>query len=164
MIPRLIGALKGDVATFEEVEHDEAATMQAAIVVVIAAVLGGIGAGLNTGILGGDDAPSFGGALITTIIGTLLGWLVWSAITHFIGSSLFGAQSSIGEMLRVIGFAHVALWLTVIPVVGGLAGLWFLWVAFKAVRAGLDISSGKTVLVILIGFVIRVILSILPGL
>ncbi len=164
MIPRLIGALKGDVATFEEVEHDEAATIQAGIVVVVAALLGGVGAGLNTSIIGGDDAPGFLSAFITAAIGALLGWLVWSVITHFIGSKFFGAQSSIGEMLRVIGFAHVVLWLTVIPIIGFFASLWFLFVAFKAVRAGLDIGSGPTAIVILIGFIIRIILSILPGL
>ena len=43
MIPRLVGALKGDIATFEEVEHDESATVQAAVIVTISAVLAGLG-------------------------------------------------------------------------------------------------------------------------
>lgn len=160
MIPRLLGALKGDVATYEEVEHDEAATMQAAVIVVIAAIAGGIGAGANTGVL--DQDVSFGRAFIAAVLSTLIGWVLWALITHFVGQQ-FGAQSSIGEMLRVIGFAHVVLWLTIIPVIGAFAGLWFLWVVFKAVRAGLDLSTGKTAVVVLIGLVIRVIASILPG-
>ena len=65
-------------------------------------------------------------------------------------------------MLRVIGFAHVVLWLTIVPFVGWLAGLWFLWVAFKAIRAGLDISTVATAIVIFIGLIIRVIANILP--
>ncbi|MGI9608038.1 MAG: Yip1 family protein [Acidimicrobiales bacterium] len=159
MIPRLIGALKGDVATFEEVEHDESATIQAAIVVVIAAVLGGAGAAIFQGT---QDDGSAGQGFIVGVLATLIAWLVWAAATHFVGSRWFGAQSSLGEMLRVIGFAHVVLWLTVIPIIGFFAGLWFLWVVFKAVRAGLDISTGKTAIVVAIGFVIRVIANVLP--
>jgi hypothetical protein len=160
MIPRLFGALKGDVATYEEVEHDESATIQAAVIVVIAAIAGGIGAGTTAGVL--DSDVSFGRAFIAAILSTLIGWGLWALITHYVGQQ-FGAQSSVGEMLRVIGFAHVVLWLTIIPVIGGFAGLWFLWVVFKAVRAGLDLSTGKTALVVLIGLVIRLIASILPG-
>lgn len=160
MIPRLLGALKGDVATYEEVEHDEAATMQAAVIVVIAAIAGGIGAGWNAGVL--DQDVSFGRAFIAAVLSTLIGWGLWAVITHFVGQR-FGAQSTVGEMLRVIGFAHVVLWLTIIPIIGGFAGLWFLWVVFKAVRAGLDLSTGKTAVVVLIGLVIRILASILPG-
>lgn len=158
MIPRLIGALKGDVATFEEVEHDESATGQAAFVVLIASVLAGVGSAIGQSLSDGSPGRGF----IVGLLAALLGWLVWSAATHFVGTKFFGAQSTVGEMLRVIGFAHVVLWLTVIPIIGFFAGFWFLFVAFKAVRAGLDIGTGPTIIVIVIGFIIRIIASILP--
>jgi hypothetical protein len=160
MIPRLIGALKGDVATYEEVEHDESATIQAAVIVLVASVLTGAGAALQNSI--SDTDTSAGQGFLVGLIASLLGWLVWAAATHFIGSRFFGAQSSVGEMLRVIGFAHVVLWLTIIPFLGLFAGLWFLWVAFKAIRAGLDISSFATIIVVFIGLIIRVIANVLP--
>ncbi len=159
MVERLMGALKGDVATYEEVEHDESATIQAAIIVVIAAILGGAGAAFNNSIA---DNGNEGQGFLIGIVATLLGWLVWAAATHFVGTKFFGAQSTVGEMLRVIGFAHVVLWLTVIPYLGLLAGLWFLWVAFKAIRAGLDIDTVPTLIVVAIGFVIRLIAQVLP--
>jgi len=158
MVERLLGALKGDVATFEEVEHDESATIQAAVIVVIAAVLGGAGAAATNTIGDGNGGRGF----LIGVVATLLGWLVWAAATHFVGTKFFGAQSSVGEMLRVIGFAHVVLWATVIPFVGGLAGLWFLWVVFKAIRAGLDIDTVPTLIVVAIGFVIRLLATALP--
>ena len=160
MIDRLVGALKGDVAVYEEVEHDESATIQAAIIVIIAAILSGAGAAFQNSI--SDSDTSAGQGFLVGLIAALLGWLVWAAATHFVGSRFFGAQSSVGEMLRVIGFAHVVLWLTIVPWVGWIAGLWFLWVAFKAIRAGLDISTFATVIVVIIGFIIRVIANILP--
>jgi len=159
MIPRLIGALKGDVATYEEVEHDGGATIQAAVIVLIASLLSGAGGALSQGL---QENGSAGRGFIVGLIAAFLGWLVWAAATHFVGSTFFGAQSSIGEMLRVIGFAHVVLWLTIIPFIGWLAGFWFLYVAFKAIRAGLDIGTGPTIIVVIIGFIIRLIANILP--
>lgn len=161
MVDRLLGALKGDVATFEEVEHDESATIQAALIVVVASLLTGLATVFANDTLDNDVSTSRG--FLTGVIGSLLAWLVWSALTHFIGSRFFGATSSLGEMLRVIGFAHVPLFLIFIPFVGLLATFWFLFVAFKAIRAGLDISTGKTVLVILIGLVLRIIINLIAG-
>lgn len=158
---RLIGAFRGDIATYEEIEHDENATVEAGIVVLIAAVLGGLGSGFTNSIIGGDDAPSFLRVFIIGLVAAVISWVLWSGLTHFIGSRLFGAQSTFGEMLRVIGYASVVTWLVIIPVIGVVAIFWYLWVAFKAIRAGLDLSSGKTAIVILIGFVLRVIIRLI---
>ena len=164
MKERLIGAFKGDIATYEEIEHDEGATKEAAIVVAIAAVLGGLGSGFTNAAIGGDDAPSFLTVFIIGVIAALVGWFVWSALIHFIGSRFFGADSTLGEMLRVIGYASVVTWAFVIPVVGVFAGFWYLWVVFKAIRAGLDISSGKTAVVVVIGLLIQFVIRLLPTL
>ncbi len=40
MINRIIGVLKLDSATFEEIEHDQTATTQAAMVVLAVAIMG----------------------------------------------------------------------------------------------------------------------------
>ena len=49
MLDRIIGVLRLDAATYEEIEADESATSQAAIVVAIVAVVGGlVGAGIGT--------------------------------------------------------------------------------------------------------------------
>ncbi|MEM7092966.1 MAG: YIP1 family protein [Actinomycetota bacterium] len=161
MVDRLIGAFKGDVATYEQIEHDENATVQAALVVFVAAVLGGLGSGFTNEIIGGDDAPSFVAVFFMGVAAAFISWILWAGIIHLVGSRFFGADSTFGEMLRVIGFAAVVTWLVVIPVVGIIAVFWYLWVVFKAIRAGLDLPTGPTVLVILIGLVIRIILRLI---
>lgn len=159
MIPRLIGAFKGDVATYEEIEHDQSATVQAGIVVLIAAVLNGLGGGFTNSIIGGES--SFISVFFLGVAAAIISWLAWSFIVHFVGSKLFGADSTFGEMLRVIGFANVATWLAVIPLIGAFSVLWYLFVAFKAIRAGLDLPTGQTLIVIVIGLIIRVILRLI---
>ena len=52
---RMKGAAMLDVATYEEVEHDESLTTQAAIVVLIAALARGV-AGFNDGEKGSSSA------------------------------------------------------------------------------------------------------------
>lgn len=156
MVDRLIGALKGDVATFEEVEHDESATVQAAVIVAVSAVLAGIGGALGNSITGGD--ASFFTVFVTGVISVMISWVVLAAILNFVGTRFFGADSTFGEMLRVTGFAAVVTWLTVIPIIGLAALLWYFYVLFKAIRAGLDIPTVPTIIVILIGLVVRLVL------
>ena len=164
MIDRLKGAFLGDTATYAEIEHDESATWQAAVVVAIAAVLGGFGSGFTGSILGGDSAPSFASSFMVGVLSAIFSWVVWSAIIHLVGSKFFGADSTFNEILRVTGFAAVTTWLVVIPVVGALAIFWYLFVVFKAIREGLDLPTGPTALVVLIGLVIRIVLRlVLPN-
>ena len=53
LIERVIGVLRLDVDTYEEIEADESATSQAAIVVAVVAIVGGIvgGGGINLGVI-----------------------------------------------------------------------------------------------------------------
>ena len=72
-IDRLIGAARFDILTYEEVEHDETLTGQAALVVVLVAVaraIGGIDAGssgadnIGTAVANARGAPQHGRILI----------------------------------------------------------------------------------------------------
>ena len=74
IVDRMRGAALLDVATYEEVEHDNEATGQAAVVVIIVAVCSAIGAVWRGG-------PS----IIMAPVSAILGWLLWSAITYVIG-------------------------------------------------------------------------------
>ena len=64
---RMIGAARLEVPIYEEVEHDAHATGQALIIVVLASVSAGIGAGIAIG-------P---GTLIMGTIGSLVGGCAW---------------------------------------------------------------------------------------
>ncbi len=158
MIDRIIGVLKLDVNTYEEIEADESATSQAAIVVSVVAIVGGlIGGGINA-MMGG----SFLGSFLQTLLTAYIGWFVWAAVTYFVGTNFFGGQSTMGEMLRVIGFAQAPGILAIIPVCGSFIGwIWSIATGFIAVRQGLDIDNTKALFTIIIGWVAVFIVSLI---
>src|SRR5579859_5823842 len=103
-----------DMSLYEEVEADKSATQQALIAVIITAVASGIGLFVGHGAIGG---------LINGIITGVLGWLIWSYVTYFVGTRLFGGTATPGELLRTIGFAQSPRVLDIfafLPLVGGL--------------------------------------------
>lgn len=134
---RLLRAARLDARLYEEVEADTGATPQALLVVVLASVAAGVGAG--RGSLGG---------LVIGALGALVGWVVWAYLIYLIGARLFpepGTRADHGELLRTIGFANAPGLIRVLGVVPGLrelaffaAGLWVLATTVVAVRQALD--------------------------
>ncbi len=158
MLARIIGVFKLDPKTFEEIEHNTGLTLPAGIIVIIVALIGGLGNGLFNSLLGGDR--TFGKGFISSLIGVIVGWLIWSVVTWFVGTRLFKGQADVGEMLRVIGFAYSPLLLSIIPCIGGVIGLiWALAAGFIAVRQGLDLDNTKSFLTIGVGAILYVILT-----
>lgn len=161
MIERVVGVFKLDSNTFEEIEADQGATGQAAMVVLIVALVGALG----SGILAVISDTGFFSSFISSLVTTFLGWLVWSAVTYFVGTSLFGGQADMGEMLRVIGFAYAPQILGIIPCIGWIIGLiWTLAAGFIAVRQGLDLDNTKAALTIGIGLIAYIIIFFIIGL
>ena len=157
IVDRMRGAATLDVATYEEVEHDETATGQAGVVVVLAAIAAGIGA-----------AGRGGPGIVGMVIASLLGWAVWAGITYVVGTRLFGGTATWGELLRTVGFAQapgVLAVLAIIPVLGVLVRLalfcWMLATSFVAVRQALDIGNGKTVLTVLVGAIGYIVVNMI---
>jgi hypothetical protein len=97
----------------------------------------------------------------------LLGWGIWSFITYFIGTRVFGGTATYEELLRCIGFSDapgVLSILSFIPVLGGLillvTWIWSLVAMVVAVRQALDFSTGKAILTCIIGWVVRIVVII----
>ncbi|MBI3978337.1 MAG: YIP1 family protein [Chloroflexi bacterium] len=156
---RMLRAARLEASVFEEVEADTTATQQAAVVVLIAAVAAGIGVLLRGG--------GFG-ALIGAIITAVIGWIIWSYLTYWIGTKFFNGTATPGELLRTIGFAQTPGVLRIfsfIPVLGGLINLvvfvWLLVAGVIAVRQALDISTGNAVATVIVGWLAYVILAII---
>lgn len=183
MFNRIVGVLRLDVNTFEEIEADESATSQAAIVVGIVAVLGAIGAFIGAqaanemlqqlGQISEFEIPfavpelSPIGAAINAILGAFIAWALWAALTYFIGTRLFPGKATFGEMLRVIGFAQAPRMLGIfafIPCLGGILGLvgaiWALIAGFVGVRAGLDLDTGQTLITVFISWLVAIAVNI----
>ena len=81
MLNRMLGAalLRSD--TYEDVENDNSATVQALLVVVIVAIASGV-----SGLLSGDGDLVRG--LVFGIIRGLVTWAVWALVALFVGATL----------------------------------------------------------------------------
>jgi hypothetical protein len=169
LFDRMMRAARLDSSLYEEVEHDQNATSQAATVVAIVAVCQGIASAvglLNAPEGGGTGAAVLG--LILGIVGAFVGWVVWSYVTYFVGTSVFKGQATPGEMLRTIGFAYtpnILGILGIIPVLGGIAAfvgsIWALVAGVIAIRQGLDLSTGQAVITAIIGWLVVALISCL---
>jgi hypothetical protein len=149
---RMKGAALLDVATYEEVEHDQNLTTQAAIVVLIAALARGIG-GFNSG----DNG------IIVGVVAALFSWLVWAGITYLIGDKLLKGTATWGELLRTLGYAQAPAVLLVfgfLPIFGGVlaavVGIWLLVTGIVAIRQALDFDTGKAILTAFLGWLVAV--------
>jgi hypothetical protein len=151
---RMIGAAQADVKTFEEIEADPNAMMQAVTVIVIAGVSSLIGNFFRTGIIGG----------VTGLIGSLVGYALFALFVFLIGTKLMPeptTKADFNETFRTVGFAAspgVLYILAIIPILGVLIsmviGLWSLVISVIAVRAVLDYSNtGRAIIVCLLAFV-----------
>jgi hypothetical protein len=146
LVARAIGAALLNVDVYEEVEADTTATRQAAIVVGIVAVATAIG-----------SVESGTGAILGGLITGFLSWLVWAAVTNFVGTRLFGGTADWGELLRTLGFAQApgVLWIFALlglaPLLKYVIGIWMLLTGIVAIRQALDFSTGKALLTALVG-------------
>ena len=157
---RMKGAALLDNATYEEVEADTTATGQAAVVVVLGAIASGIG-------MSGAGA----GGIITGVLGSLIGWVLWAGITYLIGDKVLGGTATWGELLRTLGFAQAPRVLAVLGIIPGLRwivalviGVWVLITGIVAIRQALDFSTGKAVATALLGWLAMMIPMAILGL
>ena len=162
LINRMLRAAKLDVTLYEEVEADQGAMGQAALVVVISSLAAGIG---GMGTLG------FGG-IIVSILTALIGWYIWAFLTYYIGSKFLPeaeTQADHGEMLRTLGFSSSPGVIRVLGIIPGLYGIvnfiaaiWMLVAMVIAVRQALDYKSTvRAVIVCVIGFAIYMVIAML---
>jgi hypothetical protein len=153
-----------DVSLYEEVERDENATTQALFVVIIVALASAIGGALDATL---SNRP---GALVGNALGgilaALVGWVIWSGVTYFIGTQILRGTATYGELLRTIGFAQspgVLLVLRFIPVLGGLIALavaiWQLVAGVVAIRQALDVTTGQAIVTVLLGWLAYVVFA-----
>jgi hypothetical protein len=170
MLERIIRIVKLDFSVFKEIESDPEATTQAAIIVVAASVLSGIGSAIATSTSqGGVGRPIM--SFISAVISGVVGWIVWSLVSHFVGKSLFNATGSLENLLRVIGYANAPQLLGVlafIPCLGWLAALAGAIIALiasiMAIAEGLNLPTGQAVIVAIIGWLGLVAVSTVIGL
>jgi len=163
IVERMIRAARLDPTLYDEVETDETATPQALFIVVIASVCSGIGSAISIAMLGVAPSIIFA-SLITGLILSLVGWLIWSFITYIIGTKVFGGIATYSELLRTIGFSDapgILLIFSFIPFLGGVIsfviGVWGLVAMAIAVRQALDFSTINAILTCIVGFIAYIV-------
>jgi len=159
LVGRMIGAAKLDIQTYEEVEADSTATVQAAVVVAMVAVASGIGAA-------GEGTSS----ILFAPLSAILGWLIWAGVTYLIGDKILGGTATWGELLRTLGFAQspgLLYLLAILPLVGFFIRLllpfWMLAAGVIAIRQALDFGTGKAILTAILGWLAILVPALLLG-
>ena len=139
LIGRMIRAARLDLDLYAEVENDAKATGQAAIVVVLAALAGGVG---------NPHAPFdvLAGAVIELVV-----WYLFACVVYGVGAKLLAepeTSTSLGAVARALGFSHAPLLLQLFGVIAPLrgivffiAGMWSLVAMITAVRHALSYTS-----------------------
>lgn len=159
---RMVGAMKADVKTFQEIEADPNAIGQAVTVIVIAGVASLIGNIFRAGLMYG----------VLSLIVSLIGYALFSFLVVIIGTKLMPeptTKADFQEGFRVLGFAAspgVFNVLAIIPFLGPflsfLIGIWMVVIAVIATREVLDYSNtGRAIIVCLIAAVIYWIVTFL---
>jgi hypothetical protein len=138
-----------DVDFYNRAEDDTSLNTQAAIVVIVASGLAGIGSAIATE---STSARDLGVAMALGIVSGVVGWLVWAAAANFVGTRIFNGTSDFGEMRRVIGFAYAPLAIGIIPWLGFIGAAWVLLAAVVAIREGMDFSTKRSVATMVIGW------------
>jgi len=162
---RVVGVLRLQAATFEDVEHDPTALSQSAIVVLAVAV---------AGIIASIGWGFYPGAATATIVFGLIGWAVSSAVVWLVGTRLMpgkNTEADYQQILRVVGFAQapglIGI-LGIIPFLGWIfrfvAWVWTLIALVIAVRQALDYDDTvKAVIVCVIAWVIMFVAMAMVG-
>jgi hypothetical protein len=151
----MVGVMKADVKTFQEIEADTGAMGQAVTVIVIAGVASLVGNIFRQGVFGGVEA----------LILSLISYALWSLLVVLIGTKLMpepSTKADFNEAFRVIGFTAapgVFSVFAIIPFLGYLIlfaiAIWTLIIGVIAVREVLDYTStARAIIVCLIAMVV----------
>jgi len=151
--PRVLGALLLRVPTYRAVVLDQAASLQAGLVVVTTGVLEAV---VRASVHG--DATVESTSIVYSVLAALIGWMVWSAIVFVVATRVFTRDFAVDLEFRavtpVVGFAHspsLLFGLAALPGVSEWAGLvlvvtlaWFVAALAAAVRGLTDAPLGRT--------------------
>jgi len=166
MIDRIMRIIRLDFSVFKEIESDPNATTEAAIVVAAATLLSALGSAFGSGRATHAPVPAF----FSSLIGGLLGWVVWAAVTHFVGKTLYQSGGTFQSMLRVLGYASAPQCLGIlgfIPCFGALATLagavLSLMAGVMAIREGLDVDTTQAIIVAVVGWVALFAVTMIIG-
>ena len=142
-IRRSIGALALNPATFEEIEADPRALVEAGVVILAVCLAGGFAT------MSWDQLNAT--AYMAGVVATILAWSVWVTMIRLIGTGLMrerNTRSNTAELMRTLGYASApgtllafAMIRPAAPLVFAVVGVWMVAGAIVATRQALDFKS-----------------------
>ncbi len=177
MLQHMFRAAALDSDFYDYAEGNRHLTREVVVVVLIANALAAVGTYIGyDGVVGSEvwdtlrnwfgfgtwARPPSGGFLFViaaSIAVALLGWVVWAALTAWIGAKVFGGTTDFGEMFRVLGFAQSPRVIAIVPLLGPVAGVWVLVASVVAIRQGMDFDTPRAVVTAIGGWLILVLLE-----
>jgi hypothetical protein len=152
---RLVGSASLNARSYEDVESDPHANLQAVAVVLLSSLAAAVGTGIRDW-----------GNTLSLLVFALATWVVWVLLTLVIGSQLLPTEDTrvnFGQLLRTTGFSAAPGILRVfglVPVIGWVlflaATVWMFFSFVVAVRQALDYTSTpRAVAVCLLGWLIH---------
>lgn len=177
---RIMGVITLKAPVYRQIAEDPSATRTAAIIVVIASLINGFSQGFvltdpTTGQIVGNILTAIVGAVVIGALG-LLAWVVASWVLALV-ANMFGGKTDMQEMMRVVGYvavfgvvSAVLVLAAFIPFLGCLIGLMALILAilqiigfFVGVREAAEVSTGKAIVVGIIGAIAYFVIVGLVG-
>ena len=146
LLARIFGAAVLRAAVYDEVAADRRATVQAALVVVVASLAAST-----------QDYGLGWVAMAWVAAVSVLQWLFWVLITYQVGCELLGGKATLAALLRTLGFARIpGILMVLVPVVGGIHFLvhaWTLLAGVVAVRQACGFGTLRALITALCGIV-----------
>jgi hypothetical protein len=138
----------------------------------VSVILGGILrlAGVREGLVAGygfqvpenQDFGEFVGSVIFAPIGGAISVFVIAGIAHLLVMLIVGAPNSgFGSTFRVASYASVTSLVSWIPIIGGLLGLYGIYLAVVGIREMHETTTGKAVIVVLFPVILILLLTLL---
>jgi hypothetical protein len=138
----------------------------------VSAILGGILrlAGVGEGFVAGygfqvpenQDIGEFIGSVILAPIGGVIGVFVVAGIGHLLVRLVVGATNAgFAATFRVAAYTSVTSLVTWIPLIGGLLGLYGIYLAVVGIREMHRTTTGKAVVVVLFPVILILVLALL---
>jgi hypothetical protein len=160
IVQRAMDVIQLKARTYTEIARDPGATREAALIVALVAIATGIGGA-------GDGSSGFIGG----IVASLLGWLIFSAVTYFVSMNVTGSPTTTGSvesLMRTLGYARVPgllaifgfIWLLG-DLVTAVAGLWILATSIYAIRTTMNMNWLRTLATAFIAAIISGLVTLI---
>jgi hypothetical protein len=138
------------------------------ISVILGGILGLVGvregfvAGYGFQVPENQDFGEFIGSVIFAPIGSAISVFVIAGIAHLLVMLIVGATNSgFGATFRVASYASVTSLVSWIPIIGGLLGLYGIYLAVVGIREMHQTTTGKAVIVVLFPVILILVLALL---